>query len=296
MRSLSYNAEQVRRLDNDRFLCSLFAAGSRREALFALYAFNLEVARIREVVSEPLLGAIRLQWWRETIEGIYSGSPETRGAAAGSEVVAGLTHAVPRFGLTRGHFERLLEARGFDLDDGRLPDLDALVAYAEGTSATLTALALEVLCAQQEPGAHGQGKPSEAATAAGRHVGIAWALTGLLRAVGFHARARRLYLPQSLLDEAGARAGDVFALRPTAGLAKAAEVVADRARAHLAAARQLRKDVPRAAHPALLPAILADAYLRRLERVRYDVLSPKLGIAKPIRQLRLMMAAAMGRY
>jgi phytoene synthase len=295
MRSLSYNAEQVRRLDTDRFLCTLFAARSRREALFALYAFNLEVARIRELVSEPLLGAMRLQWWRDTIEGIYSGSPEIKEAAAGSEVVAGLTDAVQRFGLTRGHFERLLAARAFDLGDGRLPDLDALLAYAEGTSATLTALALETLW-PQEPGAHGRGKLPEAALAAGRDVGIAWALTGLLRAVGFHARSRRLYLPQSLLDEAGVRASDVFGLHQTAGLAKAAEAVADRARAHLAAARQMRRQVPRAAHPALLPAVLADAYLGRLGRVRYDVFDPKLDIAKPIRQLRLVMAAARGRY
>lgn len=292
MRSLSYNAEQVRRLDPDRFLCTLFAAPSRREALFALYAFNLEVARIRELVSEPLLGAMRLQWWRETIAGIYSGSPEV---GAAGEVVAGLAEAVRRFGLTRGHFERLLAARAFDLDEERLPDLDALLAYAEGTSATLTALALEVLW-PQESAARGPRKLPEAALAAGRDVGIAWALTGLLRAVGFHARARRLYLPQSLLDEAGVRASDVFGLRPTAGLAKAAEAVADRARAHLAAARKLRRKVPRAAHPALLPAVLADAYLGRLGRAGYDVFDPKLKIAKPIRQLRLALAAARGRY
>lgn len=293
-RSLSYNAEQVHRLDHDRFLCSLFAPDSRREALFALYAFNLEVARIREVVSEPILGAIRLQWWRETIERIYAGTREAQGISAGHAVIAGVREAVRRYDLTRAHFERLLEARAFDLEDERLADLDALVAYAEGTSATLTTLALEVVCAGEEEDR--RGRPSDAATAAGRHTGIAWALTGLLRAVGFHARAGRLYLPESLLEKAGVRPSDVFALRPSSALASVAETVADCARSHLGAARELRGRVPRAAHPALLPAVLAGAYLGRLGRARYDVFDPGLAIPKLGRQLRLLAAVAARRY
>ena len=73
MADLSYCAKQIRDFDNDRFLASLFADDAVREDLFALYAFNLEVARTRERVSEPMLGQIRLQWWRELIEAPPSG-------------------------------------------------------------------------------------------------------------------------------------------------------------------------------------------------------------------------------
>jgi NADH dehydrogenase [ubiquinone] 1 alpha subcomplex assembly factor 6 len=67
---LSYCAQQLRRLDPDRYLTALFAPDRRREGLFALYAFNLEVARAREAVREPMMGLIRLQWWRDALEEI----------------------------------------------------------------------------------------------------------------------------------------------------------------------------------------------------------------------------------
>lgn len=75
---LSYCADQVRLHDRDRFLAALFAPVARREDLFALYAFNLEVARTREMVREPMMGRIRLQWWRETIEQIAGPGPVRR--------------------------------------------------------------------------------------------------------------------------------------------------------------------------------------------------------------------------
>src|SRR6201993_4547541 len=62
-------AALVRRHDPDRFLTALFAPPDRRDALLTLYAFNHELARAREVVSEPPLALLRLQWWREVVEG-----------------------------------------------------------------------------------------------------------------------------------------------------------------------------------------------------------------------------------
>src|ERR671922_1960026 len=72
---LSPVAALVRRHDRDRFQTVLFAPAARREALFALYAFNYEIARVRESVTEPMLGQIRLQWWRESIAAAFDGGP-----------------------------------------------------------------------------------------------------------------------------------------------------------------------------------------------------------------------------
>ena len=69
---LSYCAGEVRRHNADRFFTTLLARKDHREDLFALYAFNLEISKTREIVSETMLGAIRLQWWREAIEAIYT--------------------------------------------------------------------------------------------------------------------------------------------------------------------------------------------------------------------------------
>ena len=68
----------MRHHDRDRFQTALFAPAERREALFALYAFNYEIARVREAVREPMLGQIRLQWWREAIAAAYAGEPPRR--------------------------------------------------------------------------------------------------------------------------------------------------------------------------------------------------------------------------
>ena len=278
-RALSYCGAEVRRHDPDRFLTALFAPAGRREDLFALYAFNLEVARTREMVSEALLGRMRLAWWRETIEEIYAGHPRSH------EVASALAQAVARARLSRGLFDRLIDAREADLDDVPPASLEALVSYAEATSSSVVALALEVL-----------GVRGEAATAAAREVGIAWALVGLLRAVPFHAQRRRLYLPQDLMATAGAKAGELFERGRTSGLAPVVEQVAARAREHLAAARRLRPTLSRSALPALLPATLADAYLAELRRKGFNPFALDQRRKSPLGPIRLTVAAALGRY
>src|SRR3954465_7509110 len=85
---LSAVAAIVRRHDRDRYQTALFAPADRREALFALYAFNHEVARVREAVTTPMLGQIRLQWWREIIDAAYAGTPARRHEVATPLVAA----------------------------------------------------------------------------------------------------------------------------------------------------------------------------------------------------------------
>ena len=276
---LSPCAGEVRRLDHDRFLCALFAPEAEREDLFALYAFNQEVARIREAVNEPLIGHMRLQWWRDAMDAIYAGDAPRHHAALG------LAEAVRRHGLTRAHFDRLIEARADDLDDNAPLDTAALVAYAEETSATLTALSLEVL--GQRDGVAGE---------AGRNVGIAWALTGLLRSVPFHASARRLYLPTSLTREMGLDVTELFRRRSSPALAAVVSAIAEEALRHLAEARRLAPDVPRRALPALLPAILADEYLKRLSRAGFDPFDERVQAAPVGGLVRLAFNAYRGRY
>src|ERR1700746_3374910 len=103
---LSAVAALVRRHDRDRYQTALFAPPARREALFALYAFNYEMARVRESVTQPMLGQIRLQWWRENIAAAFEG-----GSVRAHPVVEALTAAIRKFALARAHFDRLIDAR-----------------------------------------------------------------------------------------------------------------------------------------------------------------------------------------
>jgi len=276
---LSYTATQVRRDDNDRYLTALHAPAARREALFALYAFNIEIAKTRETVSEPMIGQIRLQWWREAIDEAYAGKVRDHA------VLHPLAAAIEAHDLSRGHFDALIDAREFDLTDAPPQTLDALVEYARQSSSTLMHLALEILGARHGP-VHDAAQP----------IGIAWGLTGLLRAAAFHARAKRQYLPEALMREAGADPADLFDLRGSPALAAVAREIAEEARRQLSAGRAHRRDVPRAAIPALLPAVLADLYLKGLVQHDQDLFADPVEISQPRRQIRLLRSALLRRY
>ncbi len=132
-------AALLQRHDRDRYLLSLFVPVARRGVVQTLYAFNSEIARVREHVTNPVLGQMRLQWWREGIDAAYGG------AVARHEVLTPLAEAIRQCGLTRGHFERLIAAREEDLSPEPPATLEALDAYAERSSAPLQLLVLEAL-------------------------------------------------------------------------------------------------------------------------------------------------------
>ncbi|HKT20163.1 MAG TPA: phytoene/squalene synthase family protein [Stellaceae bacterium] len=271
----------LRQNDRDRFQTALFAPATCREALFALYAFNYEIARVPEVTHEPLIGQIRLQWWRDALDEIYRGAPVRR-----HDVAEPLARAIRAHGLTRAHFEAMLEARARDLDAAPPRDLESLEAYAEGASASLVLLALETLGVR--------GGKSEAV---GRSVGIAYALSGLLAAVRFHAGMKRLYIPQDMIDHHRIDVErSVFARKSTPALKECAEEIAALARYHLSVARAQREAVPKAALPALLPAIIAERRLERLARSGYDAFDPRLEQRDTLQSLRLAWAVWRRRY
>ncbi len=269
----------VRQHDRDRYQTALFAPAARREALFALYAFNYEIARVRESVTQPMLGQIRLQWWREVVEAAFAGA-----VPRAHEVAAPLTEAIRNFALSRDNFDHLIDARERDLEDAPPATLAALEEYAEGTSAALVHLALEVL-----------GASSPGMRAAAREVGIGYALAGLLRAMPFHAGAGRAYIPAEIAEHARLDPADYAARRGSAALRTATAEIAEAAAAHLQAARRQRRDVPRAAHPALLPAIVADRFLARLRRAGHDPFAPELRMPDPLQSWRLARARFFGR-
>ena len=274
-------AAGLRRHDRDRYQIALFAPAERRDALFALYAFNYEIARIRETVREPMLGLMRLQWWRDTLDDIYAAKLPRR-----HEVVAPLAQAITAYGLSKAHFSALLDARAQDMEEVPPESLAALENYAAGTSGSVIMLALEVL-----------GVRDPRAVEAGRDIGIAYSLAGLLVAAPFQARRRRTFLPAALTAQHGIDLERcLFALRPSAELAAAARAIADRGRAHLHASRQHRAVISRAAIPALLHAPLAERRLRQLDAAGHNLFDPKLAGEDPLQSLRLAWAALRHRY
>lgn len=265
---LSHAGREVRRFDRDRFATALFAPPDLREQLLSLYAFNVEVARIREAVREPMAGMIRLQWWREALAGVR---PDE---IANHPVAAPLLEACRLHKVSGEAFERLLDAREADFDAQPPRDLAELEAYAEATSASLTQLALEIL-----------GVRDEESHQAGRAVGTAYALVGLLRSVPYQSAMGRLMVPLDLLAGAEKPSNEA--------ISAAARVIAARADALLAEAR--RHPVDRRAIPALLPATLASGHLRLLERIGFDLFDARLALPRTM-PVRLMWNVMRGKF
>jgi len=266
--------EVVRNHDPDRYFAGLFAPAERRPLLFALHAFNFEIARIGETVSEPMLGEIRLQWWREAVQAARDLHQRPH------DVVHALVELFASVGPPLELFEAMIDARGFDVRDETFADLAALEAYADATSGNVMRLAALALDEEH---------PHDVLA---REAGIAYALAGLLRAIPFHAARGRVYLPRDLLRAEGLSPDDVPAGRAGAKLKAVIGVVADRARAHLAAARKLAP--PKAALAAFLPAALVPLYLNVMTKASFDPFRDRAEPALFRRQFALLLANFRG--
>lgn len=169
-------SERIRKYDNDRYLCSLFAEEKYIKDLHTLYAFNLEISRIRELTNEPVIGMIRLQWWRDAIEEIYQGKPRKH------EVIDELKEIIKNKNVDKKMFLGIIDAREKDLDNFPINNISELHDYAQNTSSSLLFIASKIL--------------EEDANEIINLVGKIWAITGLLRSIKFHAMQGRVYLPQ----------------------------------------------------------------------------------------------------
>ena len=238
---LSSLGEMVRRHDPDRFLTALFAPEARREALFALYAFNHELARAREAAREPTMALIRLQWWREVVEG----------APRRHEVATPLNEAIATGALYPPDLLALIEAREMEVEPA-IPNLDAWRGYVLGSAGGLAVAAGRAL-----------GAP-EAAVPVLRALGAAYGVAGLLRSVPALAREGRCLLPEDLLAANGLSAEAVVSDPAAPALAPVRRSLAAEGVAWLKEGRAAR--LPREAIAAGLPAVLARRDLARPSR------------------------------
>lgn len=246
----TYCAALVRDLDRDRYIADLFAPADRRGALFALHAFNVEVARVREAITNPMAGEVRLQWWSDALIG------GARGDVRANPVAAALLDAIEAYRLPRETFFALLDARIFDLYDDPMPSVNDLEGYAGETSSALIRLAGIILTGAAD---------RESADAAG-HAGVAYAITGLLRSFPFHARRGQCYVPLDILAAHGLKRGDAVSGTASPALRAALGEMRVLARKHYELALASLRGVDPRLLPAFLPLMLVPGDLRRMER------------------------------
>jgi phytoene synthase len=243
----------VREADRDRFLATLFAPAQHRDGLFALYAFNAEIARVRDVAREPMPGEIRLQWWREVLSG------ERDGEASAHPVAAALQGMLKRYAIGPDRLIAIVDAHRFDLYDEPLATLDDLDNYAVLTQAAVFAIAADIL-----------GAAGLAVQMLTRHAGIAYAIAGVLGHLAHHAARRQLFVPLEVLDRHAVNREDIFAGRDSEPLKAALAELRRHTRRQLAAAQAELEFAPPELLPALLPVALVGPQLRPMERRGYE--------------------------
>jgi len=237
----------VKTYDRDRYWSALFAPEPARSHLLTLYAFNVELSRIAEQVSEPMFGELRLQWWRDALE-LAAEIERT-----GHPVADALAKTRIGFGLPEATLSAMIDARIFDIGRAPMADIPALKTYLTTTAGGVFRLGCLIV-----------GVRGDNAERACEHAAMAYGLTGLLRALPFHASRGQLFLPASHFAQHNIAIEDILRGVEKPPLRKALGALASAARRYLASFRAEATKLPPEALPVFLPLALIEAHLDKL--------------------------------
>jgi 15-cis-phytoene synthase len=257
--SATFCADLVRAHDFERYASTLFVEAEKRRALLALYAFKVEISRVREQVSQPLPGEIRLQWWTDMLAGAGHGGVE------GNPVAAELLRAIRTHSLPVEPLSRLIEEHQFDLYNDPMPDMAALEGYIDNTLSALFALGARIM-----------GRQSEATDHLARHAGLAQGFARAIATLPLDAARRQLFVPLQLLESHGSNMAEVFAGKQTPQLRAALDQLIGEARMHLKTAFELLESAPPEVRPLFFPLALVGRDLKRMSRVDFDPFTPRV--------------------
>src|SRR6266852_4441896 len=232
--SADFCVQLVRIHDFARYASTLFVPAGERRALLAIYAFNVEISRVREQVSQPLPGEMRLQWWTDMLAG------EGHGGIEGNPVAAEL-------------LSRLIDEHQFDLYNDPMPTMAALESYLNDTASALFSLGAGIAGGQSGEIEH-----------LARHAGLAQGMAQVMAAFPRDASRRQLFVPLQLLESHGNGMEEVFAGKETPKLRAALDQLIGEAREHLQTAFRLLESAPPEVRPVFLPLALVARDIRRM--------------------------------
>jgi phytoene synthase len=256
--SAAFCAELVRTHDFPRYASTLFVPAPQRRALLAIYAFNVEISRVREQVSQPLPGEMRLQWWTDMLAGAGHGGVE------GNPVAAELLLAIRSCRLPAERLSRLIDEHQFDLYNDPMPAMAALEGYINDTACALWSL-----------GAAISGYQSEEVEHLARHAGLAQGIVQVIAALPLDASRRQLFVPLQLLESQGSGMEEVFSGKQTPGVRAALDQLIAEAREHLRTAFALLAGAPPPVRPVFLPLAMVERDLKRMSRADSDPFMPQ---------------------
>ncbi|MFS8121043.1 phytoene/squalene synthase family protein [Rhizobium sp. BR 250] len=268
----------LRDTDRDRYLACLLSPADKRNSLAALYAFNAEIARIRDSVREALPGEVRMQWWRDLLDGNPHGDSQSH------PVAAALLNTIEQYRLPRPVLGNMIEARIFDLYDDLFEDRNALEGYAGETASALIQLASLVLSAEDA---------AASAEAAG-HAGVAQAMAGMLLLMPLHRRRGQVYIPADMLSAAGLDRETFLEGEDRQRIGIAIEIFATHALDHIEKAR--RAKIAKTVFAAYLPVALSGPVIAAVRKAGAGVFDGDLQLSQLRRQWLLAKASFLKRF
>ena len=265
----------VRTYDRDHYLAALFMPEDRRAQVLALYAFSAEISRIAGQVSEPQLAEIRLQWWLDSVDGIYAGEVQSH------PVAVALARAIKVGDLPRHALINLAKAHQFDFYSDPMPDQTALEAYLGETHSALIKMAALIL-------------DREAALECDEACGLAGVVYGLSQILNQLPRAQKLqqcFLPQDWLTQRGLHAGNIYAAESDVAMSVVLAEMRALAQKRLAELRNVVWTIKPSVAAAFLHVALAEPLLAKAQTRGTGVLRQGCDISQLRKQWLVWKAA-----
>ncbi|OBS10464.1 presqualene diphosphate synthase HpnD [Acidihalobacter prosperus] len=180
-----YCRQKAARSGSSFYYSFLFLGEARRQAIIALYAFCREVDDVVDRGLSPEVARAKLNWWREELDRLYSGSPA-------HPVTRALAVAVERFGLPQTQLAEVIAGMEMDLDYDAYPSFTELSLYCHRVAGVVGLMAAAIF------GYSDRGTERYASD-----LGLAFQLTNILRDVREDADRGRIYIPLDELQRFG---------------------------------------------------------------------------------------------
>ncbi len=259
--NLSFLSSEVKSNDYYRYLCCCAAPKQAVGGLLAIYAFNNEIAKIKDHTSEPMAALVRLTWWREAIDEIYANKNPRK-----HQVLEAIKELIQNTEIPRALFDKMLDARENDINRKTPEDIEELKKYIDASSVDLLLASLYALKIESNP----------IAREFSHYVGIAYAVVGIMRAMKWNAAKNYILFPRNMLEKHQLVAEDLVEGRNLIKAREIARELCDKAEINLRHAKAIAKDLPKEARPIYQHYIIAKHFLNNIKKNKYELFNSNL--------------------
>ncbi len=275
----SYSIDILREYDPDRYISTYFAPKEKQAALLTLYTFFQDIQKIPDLVSEPILGEIRFQWWRDILN-------QGDGKKSGNPLADGLFEIIEEYDLPKMRLIAFIDATSFLLSGELMPDEKALQIYLNKTFGTSFYISGCIL----DPS--GSKHINEFALEAGQAYGLAM----LLKSIPNHLSKGRLFLPADKLKQYNIDMEKVFSGEETQGLRELIREFCTVSENQYKKLSTEMHNIPDTMHSSFLPIALISSYIKQLKSKDHKVLRNVSQINPLYRLWRYWRASAFGAF